>query len=445
MEIVFGLVFVILALSTFVNPFLGLLGLLVINLIRPGEIYPLFAMFRVERFFAILVLLSFFLNNYKLVFPPITKRLLLFYGAILLGVPFAVWRMGAFQGGIEFGKVVFYHLLIVALVTTRQRLRHFLIVLTCLVGFLALSSFILYATGHYQLRMGIDRAEGLTSSGGDPNTLGITLVSMLPFAGLLLLSRGMGFWRWIGLVVAGASVCTVVITGSRTAFFSMMFLFFVFALTTKFGVVVLPAAVLMLGLIWFVTPEQYKNRYLSVQRLDTDASYQARVHSRKIGWQMFLHNPVTGVGIRQFGNASGMQYSKEAGLARRSWLNAHNLYIQLLAELGLVGTICWLAFAGTTFLQNLRLIKILKADDTVPPWMRFYPTAANLSMLCLFLAGFAAHSLYRTSWYMCGALTAALTIMIAKESSDSAKSTDDSSESLSSDSELQPALGTEAD
>jgi O-antigen ligase len=429
MEIVFGLVFVILALSTFVNPFLGLLGLLVINLIRPGEIYPLFAMFRVERFFAILVLLSFFLNNYKLVFPPITKRLLLFYGAILLGVPFAVWRMGAFQGGIEFGKVVFYHLLIVALVTTRQRLRHFLIVLTCLVGFLALSSFILYAT----------------SSGGDPNTLGITLVSMLPFAGLLLLSRGMGFWRWIGLVVAGASVCTVVITGSRTAFFSMMFLFFIFALTTKFRVVVLPAAVLMLGLIWFVTPEQYKNRYLSVQRLDTDASYQARVHSRKIGWQMFLHNPVTGVGIRQFGNASGMQYSKEAGLARRSWLNAHNLYIQLLAELGLVGTICWLAFAGTTFLQNLRLIKILKADDTVPPWMRFYPTAANLSMLCLFLAGFAAHSLYRTSWYMCGALTAALTIMIAKESSDSAKSTDDSSESLSSDSELQPALGTEAD
>jgi O-antigen ligase len=353
--------------------------------------------------------------------------------------------MGAFQGGIEFGKVVFYHLLIVALVTTRQRLRHFLIVLTCLVGFLALSSFILYATGHYQLRMGIDRAEGLTSSGGDPNTLGITLVSMLPFAGLLLLSRGMGFWRWIGLVVAGASVCTVVITGSRTAFFSMMFLFFIFALTTKFRVVVLPAAVLMLGLIWFVTPEQYKNRYLSVQRLDTDASYQARVHSRKIGWQMFLHNPVTGVGIRQFGNASGMQYSKEAGLARRSWLNAHNLYIQLLAELGLVGTICWLAFAGTTFLQNLRLIKILKADDTVPPWMRFYPTAANLSMLCLFLAGFAAHSLYRTSWYMCGALTAALTIMIAKESSDSAKSTDDSSESLSSDSELQPALGTEAD
>jgi len=268
---------------------------------------------------------------------------------------------------------------------------------------------------------------------------------MLPFAGLLLLSRGMGFWRWIGLVVAGASVCTVVITGSRTAFFSMMFLFFIFALTTKFRVVVLPAAVLMLGLIWFVTPEQYKNRYLSVQRLDTDASYQARVHSRKIGWQMFLHNPVTGVGIRQFGNASGMQYSKEAGLARRSWLNAHNLYIQLLAELGLVGTICWLAFAGTTFLQNLRLIKILKADDTVPPWMRFYPTAANLSMLCLFLAGFAAHSLYRTSWYMCGALTAALTIMIAKESSDSAKSTDDSSESLSSDSELQPALGTEAD
>jgi hypothetical protein len=76
--------------------------------------------------------------------------------------------------------------------------------------------------------------------------------------------------------------------------------------------------------------------------------------------------------------------------------------------------------------------------------MRFYPTAANLSMLCLFLAGFAAHSLYRTSWYMCGALTAALTIMVAKESSDSAKSTDDSNESLSADDELQPALGTES-
>lgn len=445
MEIVWGLVLVILALNTFVNPFAGLLGLLVINIVRPGELYPVLAMLRVERFFAILVLLSFFLNNYKLVFPPITKRLLAFYGAILIGIPFAVWRMGAVDGALEFGKVIFYHLLIVALVTTRIRFKHFFVVLACLVGFLAMSSFILYATGHYHVRMGIDRAEGLTSSGGDPNTLGITLVSMMPFAGLLLFSRNMGIWRWAGLIVASVSICTVMITGSRTSFLTMMLLFFVFAMSTRYRVVVLPAAVVMLFAIWVVTPAQYKNRYLSIERMDTDASYQARVTIRKIGWYMFLNRPITGVGIRQFGNASGMQYSKQMGLEQRSWMNAHNLYIQLLAELGLVGTICWVLYTGTVFLQNFRLAKKMRGDPTIPAWLRYYPAAANLSMMCLLFAGMAAHSLYRTSWYMCGALTAALSIMLSKEDAEKPATETEPEDEGMRDTDLQPAYRTELD
>ena len=215
------------------NPFAGLLGLLAINVIRPGEVYPILDTLRVERIMAILVLLSLLVHQGKLIFPRITKVLLLFWMTMFLSVFLAFWKTGALMASLDFGKIVIYHILIVNIVTKRRRFHTFLFVFVILTGWFAASSIYAYRNGeYYYAGEHLARAEGVTSAGGNPNELGLTLISALPLVALLAFS-GTKRDRLIGIAVAGMSIWTVVLTGSRSSFLSMIALLVLFVFSKK--------------------------------------------------------------------------------------------------------------------------------------------------------------------------------------------------------------------
>lgn len=405
MEVVVILVIAALALRGISKPFIALLALTVVHIVQPGEIYPHLAVLHLERVMAFFVLISFFVHGNRFVFPPVTKWFLAFYGVMILSIPFAFWRINSAGFCLSFLQVVCFHLLIVALLNSEARVKSFIVTNVALIGWLAGTAAYSYAKGVRIVAMGIERASGLTSSGGDPNTLALTLVSTMPLE-LMLMGKGNSKWvRLIALAVLLLSIYTVVITGSRTAFFCMLFMvLLVMAADWKRKLKFLPLVVIALPLLWIMVPEQYKQRYETVDKLKDDESYQNRVISWEGGIKMFLHNPVTGVGPDNYTYANGEKYWPGPG--RRHYLNAHSQFFKLLGELGMLGIITYVGYLINLFRLNNRLRKILKNRGANLALQKF-PVYCQISLCLLLFAGYSSHNTYRIQWFILGAISAA--------------------------------------
>ncbi len=417
MFVVLLALFVFFAVRAWFSPYTGLLGLLAANIIQPGEIYPVFDTIRLERVMAVIVLVSALRHREKLRFPPLTKGCLAFWGAIIIGVPFAWWVSGAMGFAIEFGKTMIYHVLIVSLLTTAERFTKFIYMFTSLIGWTALSSATQYFSGNYVTNQGVDRAVGMTSIGGDPNTLGLTLACALPLA-LLTAIKATRLWKIAGAAVTVASVVTVVLTGSRMSFMAVAFFFAIYAASRKRYYIYIPLALAVAGLVWISLPTEYQERYSTVRSLEQDISYQNRLVAWRGGWNMFKDNPLTGVGMGQFPNANGAKYWPGPG--PRIWLNAHSLYLQLIAELGFIGVIAFAAYLWAVLRTNFKLLPALRHREDLPGVVRFFPAYSTFSILILLFAGYSSHNLYRSTWYMLGALTAALQLLATERVQDTA-------------------------
>jgi O-antigen ligase len=172
----------------------------------------------------------------------------------------------------------------------------------------------------------------------------------------------------------------------------------------------LPVFAIIFITVWAVIPESYQGRFKSIENRENDMSYQNRVRAWHAGWEMFKDYPITGVGTGVFPNANGAEYWPGAG--RKIWLQPHSLYVQLLAEQGILGVIAFVAFLISVFSGNLKLRRALKDLKEPPTWASKFPLACTLIFLVLLFTGYSGHSLYRHTWYMMAALTAALTLLV---------------------------------
>lgn len=399
------------AVYSLIDPFVGLLGLVAADVFRPGELYPSLAVFHFERMLAITVFASLLFHRGRLDWPPITRSCLYFWATMFASVPLSVWRSDALLNAIEFGRLVLYHLLIVNLVRTERRFRWFLIAYALLMGWLAGSSLNAFHHGiHYHGTESVERAEALNNFGGNPNSLGTTMVVSLPLI-LLLWPKGGTVVRALCLAIGAACVITVVYTGSRTSYLSLLFVVIVAALLRKHRMIYIPAAAACMLLIWSLTPQSYQQRYLSIENRDRDESYQLRLKAWQAGWEMFKSNPITGIGVGEFSVAAGTQFWPASG--HRIWLNAHSLYFQALGELGLLGTAVFAGFLVRFFLLNHDLSRQMEAYPDAPGWIRYFPYTCTIALLALLFEGYAGHDLYRSNWYMLAGLAGALQLMLA--------------------------------
>jgi O-antigen ligase len=161
-------------------------------------------------------------------------------------------------------------------------------------------------------------------------------------------------------------------------------------------------------MVWMVIPQQYKARYETVNSLKSDLSYQNRILSWEGGVAMFESNPITGIGAGDYTAANGNKYWP--GNGRKTFLNAHSLYFKLLGELGLVGIITFGGYLICVFKLNLRLRKQLEAVHA-SRFLTGLPTMFNIILGLLLFDGYAAHNLYRDTWFLVGSLAASIGLL----------------------------------
>jgi O-antigen ligase len=396
----------LLAIWALFNPFVGLIAVLAIIFVRPGELYPILDTIHVQRTFTLIVLLSFLVHQRRLAVPNVSKALLFLWGAMFCTVPFAFWQGGAFEHSVDFGKVIMYHLLILNLATNARRLRIVLITICVLVAWLGVWSTFLYYAGDYQVRMGIERAVGLNSFSDDPNALGITLVTALPLF-LLFLRKDAGRIRWVMMPLTAICLWTVVLTGSRTSYIVFAVMALAYASLQKYRVPAIFAVLTLIAVLWVSMPEQYRGRIETVDNLQADGSYQGRVQVWGQAWEMFKSNPLTGIGVGEFVDVHGARTGH--------WLNVHSLYFQLLSEMGSLGFCAFVVFLTSVIRQNFLIRRQSRLIPQCPSWFQNYPRACNLALLGLLVAGYSSHSLGRDTWYLLAGLTAAAGLVAKAE------------------------------
>ena len=429
-QILIGIALLIGVANCFANPFAGLITLMGVNMVQPGELYPLYNALHVERLVALLALAMLFVKGYRFLFPPVTQWVLYFYGACLASIPLAFWISNAFGSATDFGKIIVIHLLSVSLVTSRRRLRAMLLMFSVLVGYLAVTSLIMYFQGAFDFTMHVDRIVGLTNASNNPDTLGLTIATAMPLMFLFTYKSSSNRIRILIWILLGLVLWTLLLTGSRGSLLTLALITALAILISRRRLLLFPAVVVLSLAIWSVLPAQYTARYslITSSALKTDESYQNRLLSWEGGWHMFLHNPLTGIGIGDYTFANGSKYWPAP---RKIWLNAHSLYFQILGELGLIGVVTFGGFLVVMVRTNNRLrtsLHVIAARaaagypgaEPVPDWLRLLPTTCNLCLVGLLYCGYAYHDAYRSTWYFLAAITGAMDLMLRRELATSA-------------------------
>jgi probable O-glycosylation ligase (exosortase A-associated) len=262
---------------------------------------------------------------------------------------------------IEFSKIVGVMFVAVNVLTTRARLRFFLL---AFLGYFALYPVRGALITYFSYGGGVGGRAAWNYAYENPNDLaGMCLLVFSLSVGMLVTDRRL----WIrACALAGAVVLPLVIllTQSRGAFIALL----------AVGAVVLKGhwrqgKMLLWGglavvFLAFIAPDSVWQRLGTIRdvtneenaaQANDEGSARQRLEIWKVATTIFVENPVTGVGLGAYGKehyitAQRPVFNPTAQGAR----DTHSTYLNLLAETGLPGLLFFLAVVGTTVLQAER-------------------------------------------------------------------------------------------
>jgi O-antigen ligase len=266
-----------------------------------------------------------------------TSALVVLGLAILLSVPFSVWPGGSFSLFTDtYLKLLVVFVLMMNTLTTPKRIQQitWLIVLCC--GLIGARSVLDYARG-VNLVEGNRLAGPVSGIFGNPNDLAMNMVTFLPAAAVVAISRGFSVSkRMIAALASAFMLATIVFTKSRGGFLGLAavlltLLFLGGRVRPGFGtaalVAVLCASPFMPSTFWermtsIVDDQKDKEEFTGTR--------EARWTVMKEGMNTFAEHPLTGIGAGEFPN-----YNPPG--RKEAWRETHNAPIQVAAETGIVG------------------------------------------------------------------------------------------------------------
>lgn len=374
-----------------------LLGYMFLFLHRPFEVWPVLATLHLERIYMLGTMLAVAFYPAKQWIPNrLHWAFLGFAAAVLLCWLASPWLDQGQLAVENYFKVLVFYALMILVVSDERGLRRLLL------GFLAIMFVYMahslweYSNGRHAYRMGIVRMIGVDEALRDPNSLGASIVYVLPlvvpfWAGTA--SRPLRFF--LGGHVALSVVC-IALTGSRSALLGLL-LWVLMAVGMSRRRWRLAALVLLATpLLWAVLPAPLQNRFTTIADPEVgpkaaQLSAQGRVEGLLTGIQLWMDYPVTGCGPGVWQVATG----KAA--------EAHNLYGQVVGEMGSVGA---LAFAAVLVALWLNIRHVQAAYRRHPEWghdfIYYLVRAIGLTFVLLLFEGMFSHNLFRYNWLWYG-------------------------------------------
>jgi O-antigen ligase len=193
------------------------------------------------------------------------------------------------------------------------------------------------------------------AAGFDPNDLSLTLALSIPLAYFLFL-RSKAPWLWCWLFQIGMALMTCLLTASRMGAVVSVLALSVVGLTARTLSKKQVAVLSMVGVaaIFAVTtmiPQTSWNRVFTISDEVTSGNLNDRTLIWAAGVQVFSSHPVAGVGLGAFPESTAPLLSFPSDEA----FVAHNTFISIGTELGLIGLSLFLALLAAIVMPVLRL------------------------------------------------------------------------------------------
>jgi O-antigen ligase len=342
-------------------------------------------------------------------------------GAVMLGtVPFSIWPGGALATVTDsYLKAVVIFVLMVNTLTTPARLSQITWLILLCIGYVATRGVIDYARGVNLIEGG--RLTGAVNGiFGNPNDLALTMLTFLPSAIVIALSRRNSIEKRLSAtVIASLMLATIVFTKSRGGMLGL--LAELIALVLIGGKVRRGFPAMLVGVLLLASPlvpSAFWARMASIVDDEQDArEYTGSRETRRIvmeeGIKVFLDRPFTGVGAGQFQN-----YNPPG--RRERWKETHNSLIQVASETGVFGLVAFsylIVRCVTDAVETRRMLwraarsSTAALDLALPPSDRdslyAHTTAMIGSLAGWFVAAMFASVAYSWVFYYVFALTVA--------------------------------------
>ncbi|MDL0429708.1 O-antigen ligase family protein [Marinobacter sp. TBZ242] len=334
---------------------------------------------------------------------PIVSALLVLMVYLVVSLPLVEWPGSVVKNNLgEFVKAIVFFYFMVLLVDSDRRLKIFLTVfIGCQVLRVLEPLFLNITDGYWGSRAHLgggefsQRLAGAPSDVINPNELGFVIVTAIPFLHYLMWSSGSKA-RLLYLLLMPPLLYALILTQSRGAFLALLVVaLFVFKESSrKFSLVVVAVLIAMAG--WQVMTDEQKDRYLSLVG-ESETSNAATVDGRLEGmmreFSLGFERPFVGHGLGTTPEAKTHILGKRQA--------SHNLYAELLIELGIIGTFIFMRFL---FKVYRRLIANHKQISQTPENSSAFYINLNKALLSVFwmyvVYSFNYWGLSQYYWYL---------------------------------------------
>lgn len=217
---------------------------------------------------------------------------------------------------------------------------------------IAVQSFLVYLNGSSQTL-----GTRITIEGYNYNSISTIMTLSLPITIYLALKGSK-----LILIYIPFAVFSILLTGSRMAFILLLFvgisfIWLLFMRKTKLRKTILLASIMLVILIFNQIPEAQLERLGTIDEELSSGEIGGRGDIWRGGFITFTQNPILGVG------AGGFQKEVVKNSISNIESSAHNSYLSILVEYGLVGFVLFFSMI------LILLIAALKIDDKYTKWL----------------------------------------------------------------------------
>lgn len=368
--------------------FISLLIYIIVIYLRPAEWIPAFYGWQLLDILAIATIFFwvFVGTGSRIKFVKVPQNIFMFgfLGALVVSHLTHFYFHGALSAFIDFSKTVIMFFLIVNLVNSTKKFK-------ITIGLLIILTLILAVQGIMQYRTGFGLAGQPLVEGGritwigifnDPNDLALAFVIVVAILLTFLFGQSAFKLKIFTLPILATLLYAIYLTNSRGGMLSLMTtVFFYFARRSQrllFGIIV--------GIIFVAAIFSFGPSRLALLTAEDEAAH-GRIDAWYEGMQMIKSNPIFGVGYNMF--------------IEDYPLTAHNSFMLITAEGGLIGLFFWIALIYTSF----KGLSLVQKNDTL---LKSYALGLQAGLLGFLAAAFFLSRTYITLPYLLFALSVAL-------------------------------------
>jgi len=414
-----------------------------VGLTMPGALFALYCFFLVDYFLRLsaripgygqirptlllVLLITLFLFSQRdkvrhVIRDPRLMAVWVLIGYILVSLPLVEWPGSVVRENFaEFVKAVVFLFFTALIVDTDRRLRFTIILWLGLQIVRVLEPLYLNITTGYwgsSTHLGggeyAERLSGAPADVVNPNGLGFVIVTAIPFLHYLVGASPRWSLKLLYLALMPPMLYALILTASRGAIIALLVVAWMVFKESRHKLVLLVVGATLAAGAWFQMSDFQKDRYVSL--VDEDSAQRATVAGR---WGGMLGEFGLAMNRPLFGHGLGTTPEAKFNVAGGRDKAAHNLYAELIIEIGLIGFILFIRYLYRIYGLVRKNLEHLKSITHRPGIRESYEFRLNQALIAVFwmytIYSINYFGLSQSYWYMLGGICIAFARSLAHD------------------------------